>query len=95
MDFRVDEPLGCGAPFGSNTLIPGLPNELVVSILWPKIGRRLYFLIGSTLEAEVRILSSASCDCVSRAFDGSGRVIHYSKEWPFGQCSTLPSCFLV
>jgi anti-sigma factor RsiW len=53
MDLRVAEPLGLGAPFGSDTLIPGLPDEIVVSILWPKMAAHLYFLNGSTSEAEV------------------------------------------
>jgi hypothetical protein len=45
-----------GAPFGTDTLIPGLEDDIVVSMVWPKIATQLYFLDGATSEEEVQVL---------------------------------------
>jgi hypothetical protein len=54
MDIRVAKPRGRGAPFGSDTLIPGLLDEVILSVVWPKMAACLYFLNVSTPEVEVR-----------------------------------------
>jgi hypothetical protein len=41
MDARFTEPLWHGAPFGCDTLIPSLSDEVVVSNVWPKIAAHL------------------------------------------------------
>jgi hypothetical protein len=53
MDIRVAKPRGRRAPFGSDILIPGLPDEVVLSVVWLKLAARLYFLNVSMPEAEV------------------------------------------
>jgi hypothetical protein len=70
MDLRVAEPLRHGASFGIDALIPGLPDEVVLSVLWPKMVAPLYFLNGSTPKAEV-------CDIVQRIM----RLRLQSQRW--------------
>jgi hypothetical protein len=72
MDARVVELLRCGAPFGRDTLILGLPDEVVVSNVWPTIAVHLYLLSARTPETEVR-------DLVKRIM----RLRVQSLQWKF------------
>jgi hypothetical protein len=45
-----------GAAFGTDTLLPGLEDDIVVSMVWPKIAAQLYFVDGAASEGEVQVL---------------------------------------
>jgi hypothetical protein len=53
MDWLLPKRVRHGAPFGTDTLIPGLEDDIVVSMVWPKIAAQLYFLDGTMYEREV------------------------------------------
>ena len=41
------------AAFGCETLLPGIPDDVVLSLVWPKIAFRLYVMSTATPEGEV------------------------------------------
>lgn len=41
------------AHFGSNTLFPGIADDLVIAMVWLKAAAHLYFITSTTSEADV------------------------------------------
>jgi hypothetical protein len=54
MDCKIAQPIGRKATFSARTLLPGIPDEIVDSVVWPKITAYFYVLNESMPEAEVQ-----------------------------------------
>jgi hypothetical protein len=53
MDYGWGQRVLRRAAFGCNTLLPGIRDDVLVSMIWPKIAGRLYLISSTTSEGEV------------------------------------------